>query len=331
MRITTVDAHVAGAAVRLVTSGVPSLGSGTMREKQEVFERDADRIRRLLCQEPRGHSGVVGVVLTEPAREDADAGLLFFDAYGYSALCGHALMGAVGLAVTRGLLTVGDRRTVEIDTVAGPVTAHLLYAADSTCTIAVSYDAPTAQVCRARARVLAGRRTVVADIAWSGSELLAIVDAESAGVPLVPSRTLDLQRAGVEITSALNEAVRVTPPDSPSPAPIGGAVFIGPASSEAADLRSVAVYAEGTVDRSPSGSGITAVCAVLAGMGTVLPGSVLRHESLTGTTMTATVRDVMMGEGEPQVRVSIAAAVFVTGEHVFVQEEGDPIDGLDWA
>ena len=331
MRISTVDGHVAGAAVRLVTGGVPALAGKTLRERHDALARDADDVRQLLCREPRGHSGIVGVMLAQPDRADADAGLLFFHAHGYSTFCGHALIGALGLAVNHRLLTVGDRRRIEIDTVAGAVTAHLLPDGMHARVSALRYDAMPALVCRARARAMVGRRAVSADIVWSGSELLAIVDAESAGVPLVASRLRDIQHAGVEITEAFDDALRVTPPGQAAPIAIAGSVFVGPAGSDAADLRSVAVYGDGTVDRSPSGSGTAAACAVLAAMGTIAPGGVLRNESLSGTSMTAVLREMGDTDGDTHVRVSIEAPFFETGQHVFIHEADDDVYGLDWA
>ena len=74
--VTTIDAHVAGGAVRLVTAGLPQLAASSLEERQQLLSERAGPALAALAREPRGHSGVVVVVLTEGDTPDADAGML---------------------------------------------------------------------------------------------------------------------------------------------------------------------------------------------------------------------------------------------------------------
>lgn len=319
----TLDAHVAGGAVRLVTSGVPVLAGTTIAERRQSFEHQADDVRLLLCREPRGHSGLVAVVLTESEREGADAGMLFLTGAGYRPLSGHAAMGAVASALNDGLLGPRQGGAVQLDTEAGEVEVRVTGRDVTGRVTSVALQSPPAMVVRGKVRVVTERRAFSVDIAWSGSELLAIVDAEGAGVPLAPQRALEIQRAGRQTLQSLEESVTVTAPGAAGAGVISGCVFVGPAASDTADIRNVLVRADGTLARSPSASATGAVSAVLSAMGVLPPGASSRHESLSGLSWVATVAPAQQEDSSAAVLVRIDAEVFATGRHEFVREGGD--------
>jgi hypothetical protein len=78
MHFSTIDAHVAGGAVRLVTAGLPRLDGRSLQERSDSVAQMLGAGLIGLSREPRGHEGTVGAMLAEPDRPDADAGILFF-------------------------------------------------------------------------------------------------------------------------------------------------------------------------------------------------------------------------------------------------------------
>ena len=325
MRVTTLEAHVAGAAVRLVTSGIPSIDGATMVERQQSFEARASAIALRLTREPCGHAGMVGVVLTEAEQPDADAGLLFFTGAGPRGHSGHAAMGAIVLARANGLLT-SSRALAALDTPAGPCLVELLRAGNGS-SARVRYEGPPATVVRGNQRVTVRSRTLRLDLAWSGTEIVAIVEGESAGVPLSAAHTLELRRAAREILEVLEGMVAPIPPGHREAVAPSACVFVGPASTTDADVRAVMVRADGSVSRSPSASGTAAVAVVLAAMGLLPPGAPSRHESLSGTSWLAEVTSA----GELS-KVAITADVHQTGACDWHLEAGDPLmRGALWA
>jgi proline racemase len=324
MRVTTLEGHVAGAAVRLVTSGMPSIEGATMVERQQSFESRASTIASRLTREPCGHAGMVGVVLTEAERPDAAAGMLFFTGNGSRPHSGHAALGALALARAHGVLT-SSRAVTAIDTPGGPCVVEVVGATGSGTR--VCYRGPGAAVLGGNQRVTVRGRTVRLDLAWSGSEVVAIVEGESAGVPLSAAHTLELRRTGLEILDVLEGMVKPVPPGQTEAVSPTGCVFVGAAAGADADVRAVMVRADGTVSRSPSASGTAAVAVVLSAMGLVAPGTPSRHESLSGTSWTAAV----MPEGELST-VAISADVFATGTCEWHLAPGDPLTrGVVWA
>ena len=326
MRVTTLDAHVGGAAVRLVTAGLPTLHGATMVERAAAFDAEADPVRRLLCLEPRGHAGVLGVALTEPERAEADAGLLFFDGAGLRALSRTGVIAATALALDANLVVPHAAGRLELDTLAGPVWSRVSSRRAGGTVAAVAVEGPVAAVARGNARVIAGGRAIPFDLAWSGSDLLAIVEAEAAGVALTPARGLELRRAALDLIGHIGEQVM---PGAAGERGLDGCVFVGASTRAGADVRAVLVRADGAVTRAPSGEGTAAVCAVLSAMGVLGEGRA-HIESLSGAVWAAEVEQAPPVDGAPAVRVTIESPVYRTGSHEFVREPDDAFTGTNW-
>ena len=121
-RIETIDAHVAGQGVRMITGGFPAPEGSTMLEKQAWLHEHNDDLRRALMREPRGHAGMSGVMLTTPCDPEALAGVLFMDADGYSTMSGHGVIAAATIALDRDLIGVmGEPVAMTLESPAGLV------------------------------------------------------------------------------------------------------------------------------------------------------------------------------------------------------------------
>ena len=314
MRITTIDAHVAGSAVRLVTSGLPRQDGASLQERSEALTQLLGGELMALGREPRGHEGTIVALLAEADRPDADAGVLFFAAHGPIALCGHGILGATALGISRGLVVPRRADVVAFDTLAGAVGVRV---SSNSTPARLSYTGPPARVIAGNRPVAIGRRSVHADLVKVGGDVLAIVDAEAAGVPLVSARLLELQRGGLDVARALDAD------------DVGGVVFIGIAPERGVDVRSATVYADGIVERSPGGSSTVALAAVLTAMGALTMGQRLVHQGLFGSTLDATVNAVVDGDNGPAFEVNVAGVVWPTGDHEFVFHDGDPSSQLE--
>lgn len=109
-RLTIVDSHTGGEPTRIVIAGGPDLGGGSLAGRRERFQRDFDRYRSAVVNEPRGSDVVVGALLVEPEDKSCACGVIFFNNVGYLGMCGH---GTIGLVVTQahlGKSTPGEHR-----------------------------------------------------------------------------------------------------------------------------------------------------------------------------------------------------------------------------
>jgi trans-L-3-hydroxyproline dehydratase len=321
--IRTIDLHAAGEPLRLIVDGVPSPEGETMLQKRAWAGKRLDHFRRALMLEPRGHADMYGALLTEPATADGHAGVLFMHNEGWSTMCGHGIIAVTTVALDRGLMT-GVADEIRYDTPAGRVVARAHRASAGTARVtSVSFVNVPSFVFEAGLPLSVGGRTLRVDVAFGGA-FYAIVDAESAGVPVLPARLPELRVLGMAIAREVERVRRVVHPLDDGLTGIYGTIFTGPPQGEA-DLRNVTVFADAEVDRSPCGTGTAAVMAVLAEMGVLGEDAPFVHESIVGTRFTGRlVGRTRVGEHEAIVP-TIEGSAWVTGEHAFHIDGDDPL------
>src|SRR5580700_5817661 len=122
MKVRVIDSHTGGEPTRIIVSGGPDLGLGSMSERREVFRRQFDRFRAAAVNEPRGSDAVVGALLCEPCEHSHAAGVIFFNNVGYLNMCGHGSIGLVATLAYLGKIAPGAHR---IETPIGVITIEL--------------------------------------------------------------------------------------------------------------------------------------------------------------------------------------------------------------
>jgi proline racemase len=329
-RVNSTDAHVGGAAVRLLVGGVRTPAGSTMARRREWMMRSADAIRRAVMLPPRGHEDLCGALLTEPVAPGSHAGLLFLDVAGFPRFSGAAVIGAVTIAIETGLIDIPGVEQLSLDTPAGTVHARLRVqvTGDHRRVDSVTLTGLPSFVARPGQAIRLGARELRVDIAFGGL-FHAIVDTEAIGIGLSPATLPDLRRLARDICAAANDAGPFVHPTDPLASGIAGVVFTAPPRDPEAHLRNVTISSQGAVDFSASVTGTAAVMAVLDAMG-LLDGEVpFVHESLIGTLHRArAAQRTQVGE-TAAVIPAIEATAWLTGEHVFVIDEDDPLkDGI---
>jgi trans-L-3-hydroxyproline dehydratase len=262
--------------------------------------------------EPRGHADMYGALLTKPERPGSDTGVLFMHNEGYSLMCGHGIIALTTILVERKML---PGPTIVFDAPAGQITATYRNGA-------VSFVNVPSFVLAAGLPVTVGHRTMNVDVAFGGA-FYAIVDAESAGLAVVPGKLTELKIMGDAISRAVEKQIVAAHPLDPGLAGIYGTIFTGPATVDGADLRNVTVFADKEVDRSPCGTGTCAVLAVLDAMGLADPDRPFVHESIVGSTFSARVADRTMVGDIPAIVPELTGTASITGEHTFIVENDD--------
>ncbi|MGE3507596.1 MAG: proline racemase family protein [Vicinamibacterales bacterium] len=316
--ITTVDAHVGGAPVRLITGGAPSPRGRSMRDKARWMARHADAVRTCLMGEPRGHRDMTGAMLTEPVSPGSHAGLIFMHGDGYMPMAGHAVMATTMLALSRGLLMPGGEGLgVTYDTAAGTVRARRL--AEQRVVFA---NVPSFVLTGGIDVTATGRRVRV-DVAFGGV-FYAIVDAESLGTSVAFDQLPLLRRVGRDIATSINAALAVSHPIDPTLSGVAGTVFTAPASREGAHLRVLSVLADGVAGRAASGTGISAILPVLDAMGLVDEKTTVVFEGLSGANMLGRIAGRTRVGDYPALTIEVEGEAWPTGDHRFVVADADP-------
>jgi proline racemase len=331
--VKTIDAHAAGEPLRLVVDGLAAPGGRTMLLKREWMRRHADHLRRGLMLEPRGHTDMYGALLTEPVSPGSHAGVLFMHNEGYSTMCGHGIIAVTTIALERGLITTGPSGAavdggVELifDTPAGTVhaRARVMHAGERRRVDAVAFTNVPSFVVAPGQPVKVGTKEVRVDVAFGGA-FYAIVDTEAIGVPLDAARLPELRRIATGIKTSLEREVRIVHPADAGLTGLYGVIFTGPPSDPEAHLRNLTVFADAEVDRSPCGTGTSAVMAVLDAMGLLPPDRAFVHESLIGTLFRGRLlRRTQVGD-IPAIVPEIEGSAWITGEHTFYIDDDDPL------
>jgi len=316
MEIGTSDFHTAGEPFRIVTAGVPEIPGTTVLDRREhaSASEEVDRVRRLLCHEPRGHADMYGCFPVPPDDMGADLGVLFWHKDGYSTACGHGTIALGVWAVESGLVAAPDDGEAElrIDVPSGRVIARVRCRAGRVEAVAFR-NVPSFVIARG---LDAGG--VAVDVAYGGA-IYASLPAERLGLRVRADDLPRLIEAGREVKRALEGAPAARHPTDPRLSGIYGTIF----HEEIDDLhqRNVTIFADGEVDRSPCGSGTSARCALLADEGRLAWGQVLRHDSIVDTTFLARI----VGTGSEGVVTEVEGMAYRTGEHRFLLDARDPI------
>jgi len=305
--ITTVDYHTGGEPFRIVTGGTPPIDGTTVRERWERASRTdsaADRVRGLLCHEPRGHADMYGCFLVPPDDEGAHLGALFWHRTGFSAACGHGTIALGAWAVQSGAVDADpDGETeVVVDVPSGRVAARV------TCrggdVEAVTFrNVPSYVIARDVPvdcpDVPAG---TTVDLASGGAVYAALpTSVFGPGWVVEPGRLDAYIRAGRQIAAHLADRG------------VYGVIFHN-------DHRNVTVFGGDSVDRSPCGSGTSARLALLHDAGRLGTGEEYVHESITGSRFVARIVDVT----PDGVVTEVGGMAYRTGEHTFTLDPRDP-------
>jgi proline racemase len=312
VEVVTTDWHTAGEPFRIVLEGAPELPGATVAERRERALGDpaADRVRRLLCHEPRGHADMYGAFLVAPDDDGADLGVLFWHKDGFSTACGHGTIALGAWAVRSGRVAAApDGETdVTVDVPSGRVVARVRCRGGAVEAVTFR-NVPSFVV--ARDVAAAGVR---ADVAFGGA-IYASVPAAAFGLRVVPEALPELIAAGRAVKADVDAAGVARHPSDHRLSGVYGTILwedVAPGHQ-----RNVTVFADGEVDRSPCGSGTCARVALLD----LADGAILRHESLIGTAFHARVA----ARATDGIVVEVEGTAHRTGEHRFLLDPGDEL------
>jgi trans-L-3-hydroxyproline dehydratase len=325
VRITTVEMHTGGEPVRIVTGGWPAIPGRTLLEKRRFVTAEQDRWRRVLMREPRGHADMYGALLVEPDLPDADLGGLFLHNEGWSTMCGHAVIALGRFAVDRGMVPLAEPETeVRIQCPCGLVVAKVAVAGSRAG--AVRFASVPAFVFARDAVVLSrSLGPVTLDIGYGGA-FYGILPAAEVGLDLERSPLSRIVEVAEDLKEAAAAQIPLAHPGEPDLAFLYGIILTdGHDGSGGRASANICVFADGQVDRSPTGSGVTARMAVMHRRRAVAIGEMRRFSSVTGAEFEAKVLEETTAGPHPAVVVEVGGRAFYTGEASFSVEADDPL------
>lgn len=320
----TIDAHTAGEPLRVIYNGFPVTKGASILEKRKFTRENFDDLRKALMWEPRGHADMYGCILTPPVSEGSDFGVLFTHNEGFSTMCGHGIIAVTTVVLQTGLFpATGPETTLGIDTPAGLIraTAQMI---DGRVTKVSFRNVPSFVLMTDQTVHIPGTGPVRFDIAFGGA-FYAFVQSEDAGVKCNPGHLGQLIEKGMAIKHAVMERFPVTHPFKSDLNFLYGTIFTGPAESTGSDSRNVCVFAEGEVDRSPTGTGVSARMALHFYRNEIKMDQPMVIESIIGTRFTGRVIDKLQFGPFEAVIPEVEGEAFITGRHEFYIDPADPL------
>lgn len=300
-----IDSHTEGEPTRVIVSGGPDLGSGSLEERRAKFEREFDHVRCRTILEPRGSDVLVGALLCAPTDDRFAVGAIFFNNEGYLGMCGH---GSIGVAVTLAHLNRVGLGRIAIETPVGVVTAELTDPNQATVENVPSYCHQPNVVLNVE-----GLGEVRGSTAWGGNWFFLV---EKAPCAIVLDNEPELTRSAILIRDALATGGFT----GSSGEWIDHVEFFEPAHAADADSRNFVLCPGGVYDRSPCGTGTSAKLACLAERGELEPGQPWVQESIVGSRFIASYRRNQAGEVIP----SVTGRAFICGEAELLFHPDDP-------
>ncbi len=326
--ISTTDYHTGGEPFRIVSDPPLPITGATVAERRAraIEDSDVQDLRAVLCCEPRGHADMYGGFIVPPDDEGADFGVLFWHKDGFSTACGHGTIALGVWAVETGRVACPETGSVDvvIDVPSGRVAARVQR--ENSRVVAVDFVNVPSWVIATDVPVTTSRGNVSVTVAYGGA-IYATLPAAQLDLSVEPAQLAELIALGREIKWALNDSEHAIHPTDARLSGIYGTIWFEDLGSGPGGVhqRNVTIFADGEVDRSPCGAGTCARLAVLAADGRLPAGTVLRHDSIVGSTFVGTVVDTAEVHGRPAVLPQVTGMAYRTGEHLFSIDPHDPL------
>lgn len=319
-RLTAIESHTGGEPFRVIVDGIGEIPGRTLLERRRYAQGHLDGLRRATILEPRGHADMYGGWIGPPTRPDSDLSVLFVHNEGFSTMCGHGIIALAKVVHDTGIITAEDDVVeLRIDTPAGQVTATSTRRAGQVVGTTFRNVASFAPALDQEVPV-PGVGTVHYDLAFGGA-FYAYVVGEDVGLDLADAAAATA--AGRAIKQAI---VASGEPFHPGDRDLGflyGVIFTGPGSDQSAHSRHVCVFADGEVDRSPTGTGVSARLAILHRRGEIAVGEEVTIESIVGSRFTGWIAELAeVGEYEAVIP-EVSGTAHITGRAEIWIDPGD--------
>jgi proline racemase len=319
-----IDTHTGGEPTRTIIGGLPRIPGATIVDKMTHFKENMDWVRTALMYEPRGHSVMSGVVLTEPTHPEADIGVIFIETGGYLPMCGHDTIGVSTALVETGMVAVEEPVTrIALDTPAGltRVRVEVVNGAAKSVTFRnvpsfvfaddVDIDVPEI-----------GK--IKMDVAYGGN-VYAILRADAIGAEICPENANKFIEKGRIIRDAVNAQLRIEHPEKPFINACTHVEFFGQPTLPEAHVKNTVLFGDVGIDRSPCGTGTSAKVACLYAKGKLQLDEEFIHESITGSVFKArAVEESRVGDYRAVIPEVTGSAHIMGLNQIFI----DPDDPL---
>ena len=333
--ITAVEAHAEGEPGRVITGGLPPIPGRSVFEKMQWMQANADEIRTLMLQEPRGNPALCCNAIVEPCDPSADAGFIIMEQTEYPPMSGSNTICTVTVLLETGILPMVEPVTeLTLEAPAGIIRVRA-ECKDGKVTRVTFRNVPAFAVHLDAEIEVEGHGRARVDVAWGGM-FYVIAEAAQFGLDLVPENGAEMVRLCEALRRAAVVQLPVVHPENPAIEGPTISQLTGPAKTGGHHGRSAvtvsnsvaappsAMSLPGALDRSPCGTGTSAKMACLHARGLLAPGQDYINEGPIGTTFTGRIEEVTQVGPYPAIVPSIAGQAWIYGLSQYTLDPTDP-------
>lgn len=328
IRVRALDSHTGGEPLRIITSGMPALKGDTVLERRRDMRDNYDNLRTALMWEPRGHADQYGTIVMPPCSPKADFSVLFLHNEGYSTMCGHAIIALTKVMLETGAFEMKYPETeLKIEVPSGLISSYAQCEDGKVKNVRFLNVPSFAPLIDQKVNV-PGLGEINFDLSFGGA-FYAYVNAEECGVKMIPNDYRNLIETGMAIKHAVMENFEIWHPFEEDLSFLYGTIFTGPGHIKGVDSRNVCIFAEGEVDRSPTGSGVAGRMALHHLKGDIKAGEKMVIESILGSRFTGSVVEETTFGPYKAVIPQVEGNAWISGSCEFYTDPDDPLkDGF---
>lgn len=321
--IRIVETHTAGMPTRIVLAGFPKIPGDTMAEKATYLRssKELQGLAYMLMDEPRGHIGQFGALLTEPTTPGAKAGIVFFAPEFYAGGCGHGTIGVATALVQMGIVSGSFPIEFKLDTPVGVVDVRANGKDGKLQSISFRNVPGFLYQADAALRV-PGVGDIRVDVAYGGNYYVYI-NAKDVGVRVRLENLTELRRLGSTLIRAAREQIRIESPSPSIKATIGAVMLRDEPLQPEAHQKNIVMGSVG-FDRSPCGTGTSGWMAALHARGKLAVGEEFVHESVIGSLFRGRILEETRVGNLPAIVPEITGSAYITAFHDMVLDPDDP-------
>jgi trans-L-3-hydroxyproline dehydratase len=320
--ITVIGCHAGGEVGNVVVGGVLPPPGATVFDEMQALARD-DSLRRLLLREPRGSVAVHANLIVPATREGCDAGFIIMEPTEYPAMSGSNTICVATVLLETGMVEMREpETTLRLEAPAGVVVVTAA-CRDGKCESVELTNVPCFVERLDAPLEVKGLGALTVDIAFGGM-WYAIADAQALGFALEPSEARALSDAGEAIRAAAREQLACVHPEHPEIAGVSIVEIAEPWRGVAAVSKNAVVVAPGRLDRSATGTGLSARMATLHARGLMRVGDTMSHASVLGTTFDGRIVRETKVAGRPAIVPAIRGSAWITGITQVLVDPTDP-------
>lgn len=324
--IDCIDAHTGGEPLRIITSGLPPILGDTILEKRAYVKDHLDDLRKLMMLEPRGHDDMYGCILVDAVTDDGDFGVLFTHNEGLSTMCGHGI-----IAVTKVMIELGripsqeGENIVRIDSPAGRITATADVSNGHVKGVRFK-NVPCFMYLESITIALEPYGDIECDIVYCGAFYI-YVNVNKVDLSVLPKFASKLTEIGMKMKYDVESRMSIVHPVDTGISGIYGTIFYEDLKStpEGLDTKNVCIFAEGQVDRSPTGTGTGGRVALHYHKGDMNKEDRLNNYSIIDTLMQGRIVEDTEIAGYKGIITEVSGTAHIMGINKLLLDPEDPL------